>query len=493
MQGKIFLNTRSGRKSKNGTYPLMCELTGSGKQKLFSLKMKFFEDEWDFEKEEPKKDKAKLLLVRKKKGVLGNLLLKSLDDSNITFDYIKSRLNELSVKKGSDLSIKKHGGLDFIEFGFQYSNEKRQLVSDKKGKKEGNSRVYDNALNQFAKTISKIDVLELDYSILVKFKNVQLQSGNKKTTVHSYLRTLRAIYNEAMRRLKKKVDPHPFEGVFKDVIVKKNRTKKRNISKETIKILENLKGNLAKGQQEAVSLFLLQFYLGGQDLEDIYYLEKRQLSKNDRVYFIRGKLDEGGYEFDVKITEKAKDILKFLDKGKDRFLFPWRKDFKGYTNFRNRVNKNLKKVQLNYNKHIELLETRTGLKYHRIEVLPLEGYITTKVARHTFATLGSRLYVEPDLLRALMGHERDHVDTIYKDVYPEEERDKYHIEIIDTSDIEIKTKEVYNLEYFNSEYIRSWKYRYFDSIPKQDELLEEITKKKYTKPRFFKRISLIEK
>ena len=493
MQGKIFLNTRKGRQSKNGTYPLMCELTGKGIQKLFSLKMKFFIEDWDFDNEEPKKDKTKLLLVRKKKAVLGNLLLKSLDDKTITFEYIKIQLNELSLKNGADYNLKENKGLDFIEFGFQYSNEKRQLVSDKKGKKEGNSRVYDNALNQFAKTVSKIDVLDLDYSILVKFKNDQLQSGNRKTTVHTYLRTLRAVYNEAMRRLRKKVDPHPFEGAFKDVIVKRNRTKKRNISKETIKILESLKGNLAKGQQEAVSLFLLQFYLGGQDLEDIYYLEKRQLSKNDRVYFIRGKLDEGGYEFDVKITDKAKEILKFLDKGKDRFLFPWRKDFTGYTNFRNRVNKNLKKVQLNYNKHIDVLEARTGLKYHRIEVLPLEGYITTKVARHTFATLGSRLYVEPDLLRALMGHERDHVDTIYKDVYPEEERDKHHAEIIDTSEIEIKTKEVYNLEYFNSEYVRSWKYRYFDSIPKQEELLEEITKKKYTKPRFFKRISLIEK
>lgn len=42
MQGRIFLDTRKNQQRKNGSYPLICSLTGRGKQIPFSLKMNFF-------------------------------------------------------------------------------------------------------------------------------------------------------------------------------------------------------------------------------------------------------------------------------------------------------------------------------------------------------------------------------------------------------------------------------------------------------------------
>ncbi|WP_236551494.1 Arm DNA-binding domain-containing protein [Tenacibaculum maritimum] len=78
------MNTREGQQLKNGAYPLICELTGNGKQKSFSLKMKFLDEEWNYEKQEPKKDKVKILIVRRKKSLLDNLLIKSIDDPKIT-------------------------------------------------------------------------------------------------------------------------------------------------------------------------------------------------------------------------------------------------------------------------------------------------------------------------------------------------------------------------------------------------------------------------
>ena len=50
--------------------------------------------------------------------------------------------------------------------------------------------------------------------------------------------------------------------------------------------------------------------------------------------------------------------------------------------------------------------------------------------RHTFATLGKFERIEEDLLRELMGHERNDVDMIYKDKYPEAERDAAQLKII---------------------------------------------------------------
>jgi integrase len=164
--------------------------------------------------------------------------------------------------------------------------------------------------------------------------------------------------------------------------------------------------------QRAADLFLLMFYFGGQDLKDIYYLEQSQIN-NGRIYFQRGKLSGNGYEFDLKITKKAQIILdKYTVAGK--YVFAWRKDFAGYKHFRDNLRRSFDKLQ----------------ELTKIQVLPMGGELRIKVARHTFATIGKQLFVETDLLRELMGHERDDVDTIYKDKYPQEVRDLAQLKII---------------------------------------------------------------
>ena len=65
-----------------------------------------------------------------------------------------------------------------------------------------------------------------------------------------------------------------------------------------------------------------------------------------------------------------------------------------------------------------------------IEVMPLGGNLGVKVARHTFANIAKNLFLEPDLIRELMGHERDDVDNYYKDRFPEKVRDEALFKII---------------------------------------------------------------
>ena len=169
---------------------------------------------------------------------------------------------------------------------------------------------------------------------------------------------------------------------------------------------------VAYSHQRAVDLWLLMFYFGGQDLKDIYYLENSQINKG-RVYFMRGKLAGSGYQFDLKIVLKAEKIIdKYRVSGK--YVFPWKKDFDSYKSFRDNLRRSFDFIQKKYN----------------IEVLPLGGPIRVKVARHTFATIGKQLFIDSDLLRELMGHERNDVDTIYKDKFPEKVRDEAHLQII---------------------------------------------------------------
>ena len=166
--------------------------------------------------------------------------------------------------------------------------------------------------------------------------------------------------------------------------------------------------------QRAIDFSLLQFYLCGVDLVDLYMLKVENLVNENRVIFTRRKLGDKAYEFDMLLPEKAKAVIKKYQASEGEYVFPWRKDHMGYKTFRNNHNRNLKIVQ----------------KRLKIDLLPKNDNLTTKVMRHTFATLGKFARIEEDLLRELMGHERNDIDTVYKDKYPESERDAAQIKII---------------------------------------------------------------
>ncbi|TVZ55636.1 integrase-like protein [Lutibacter sp. Hel_I_33_5] len=393
MKCRIFLDTRTANLRKNG-YPIVASVSLSGKRKFISLKKYSFLEDWNLKTELPKTDKRLSILIQKKRLLLEELEYSSFDGKQITFDDIKDLLFG-------------NANIQMVDFYLFYN---QFLGGLKENNKLASYDIYTTALNQLKKFRAVLLFSDLSYSLLTEFKNWQLELGNSKNTIHTYLRKYRAVYNEAVRK-KVITDTKPFSGVFKGVTVKSNRTKKRNISKGSIVLLETAKF-LTKAQQRSVDFWLLMFYFGGQDLKDVYFLKNKYVAK-DRVFFVRGKLDDGGYQFDLKITPAARKIIKKYNVPGE-YLFGWRKDYKGYKTFYNNLRQDLIDVQ----------------KKLEIEVLPLGGNLSVKVARHTFGTLGKRLFIDPDLLRELMGHERDDVDTIYKDTHPQEVRDEAHLKII---------------------------------------------------------------
>jgi len=293
---------------------------------------------------------------------------------------------------------------------YQFANG---LIADLKARgKYANAQIYENVTGQLKKLKPQLNFEDINYNTLRDFKNHKLEGGAKNSTVHNYLRTLRAIYNEGVL-IGLTEDLQPFKNVFKGITVRKNRTKKKYLSIDSIKTLENCEG-LPPGQQFTLDLFLLQFYFGGQDFIDVYHLRTDQL-KNNRVYFERKKIGERGYEFDLSIIDKAQQLLNKY-KPEDGFVFPGRKDFKGFENIRRR-----------YQKNLTVIQKKTGIK-----VQPKNENLGIKVARYTFANRAKNLHIEEDIIRELMGHERNEIDTIYKDKYPQKIRDAAHLQIVTT-------------------------------------------------------------
>jgi hypothetical protein len=272
----------------------------------------------------------------------------------------------------------------------------------------GNCKVYENVKNQMQPFFGDVAVQRVDYEVLMRFRNYQLGIGNSRSTVHLYLRTIRAMYNKALL-LYKLHDAKPFEGVFTSLKQKSFSSKKKYLDREMFQKLESL--DLKSEKQKYVDLFLLQFYFGGCDLIDIYYLDKKQVRRG-RVNFERTKTNTGT-RIDLKIHPKAAAILAKFENETD-YILPFKKDRAVYETFRRTYQRALVYVQ----------------KAHEIEIEPTGGPIGVKVARHTFATLGKNLLIETDILRELMGHERDEVDNYYKDKYPQDMRDEALFKII---------------------------------------------------------------
>ena len=327
-----------------------------------------------------------------------------------------SFISDVDVAFGELFKIS-NDGIEFIVFANSLILE-MELLADNFGRKNdissrnkllGNVKVYQNVINQAESFLKHKLVIDIDYTILMQFRNYQLGNGNKKLTVHQYLRTLRAIYNKAILRYGI-IDKKPFMGVFDGLNSKSYQNKKKSISKEDIWILEQVK--LKGAKQQYLNLFLLQFYFGGCDLIDLYYMKKHQV-KNGRIYFERGKTNTG-LLIDLAVHEKAAALLTYFN-NESEWLIPGKKEKKSYETYRGRYAKTLIEVQNECN----------------IAVLPTGGNLGSKVARHSFATIAKNLNIEPDLIRELMGHERDEVDNYYKDKYPEKVRDEALYKIID--------------------------------------------------------------
>ena len=242
MKAKLYLDVRKSSLRKNG-FPIVVSLNMKGKRKLVTLKHYSFDTDWDFDLQQPLKDKRLLLYVKKKRLRLDELVFESQTGVTTSLESVKRILLGQS-EIVSDMT--------FYEFFNLFISE---LIEEGRS---GNAAAYKTAKEQLQKFRLQVEFSEIDYSLLQDFKHSRIALGNSKNTIHTYLRKYRAVYNEAVRRKLIK-DQQPFVGVFKGITVKSNRTKKKHISKDSIRLLENLV-DLPIAQQRAVDLWLLQFY-----------------------------------------------------------------------------------------------------------------------------------------------------------------------------------------------------------------------------------------
>ena len=246
---------------------------------------------------------------------------------------------------------------------------------------KGNVNANNNALNQFKKFFPNIKFNEVDYNKLMTFRKHYENAGASRKTIQHYLSHLKAMYNRGIRKYNLD-DKMPFKNTMDNLKVKSFDSKKKYLDIKDIARFENYETHML-ARRRYMDIFLLQFYFGGCDLTDLYFLKETALFK-DRIIIQRSKTEQ---VTNLKVHPKARQIIDKYKAADGDWLFPWGKSTREYSTFAH-----------SYRMSLIAMQKDLG-----IQVLPTGGNIGIKVARHTFGNRAKQLMIDTDIIRELMG------------------------------------------------------------------------------------------
>ena len=381
---------------KDNSHPLMLRITNGAKRKYYSIGISLHKSQWD-----KKKNTAK--------------------GSTIEIKKIKLIISDLEARSIQEIYQQSQGvgNLDLIHFeekifgkktkGMVLSFFKTTIDILIKSGKSGNANAYKNTFGVFSKFRKGKDLLftELNYREIKKFENFLLERGLSTNGISFHMRTLRALFNRAIKEDITSKDIYPFDKYS----IKKEKTKHRALSIEEMSSIKNFNTKGVYMLQLAKDYFMFSFYMRGISFIDIAYLKVNNIHKG-RLDYKRAKT--GGI-FNIEMPDEAIEIIKRYNdlSKKDSYIFPAIKSkenlYKEYKNALRLTNKKLKIIG-------ELVNCS----------IPLTSY----VARHSWATIAKRAGMPTPIIGESLGHGTEEVTQIYLDSFENKVLDEANKNII---------------------------------------------------------------
>jgi len=391
---KLLLYTH--KNLKDGSYPILLSILKDRKRRTISTGYSATIGQWSKDKntvnaKHPHADKIKGVL--KKKLMTAEKVILDLDDKGkpYTVDDIADAL-QIDKKPSS-----------FKEYS-EY-----QIERMKNAGQHGNSRVYNDAKNAFLDFVDKkdIDFKNVTGRLLEQFRQELLERGVKINSISVYLRTIRAIYNKAIKDdiVSEKFYP------FKNFKIKTERTQKRALTKESITRIKDLDLSSKPAHELARDIFLFSFFNRGMNYIDICYLKHENLI-SERIRYRRHKT---GQTISIGLTSQAQTIIdKYISISKGEYIFPLVKPGNEYNSYRTGIralNRKLKDIG---------------------EEVEVDIQLTSYVARHSWATIAKRSGISTAIISEGLGHDSEQTTQIYLDSFEDKVLDEANDLIIDS-------------------------------------------------------------
>ena len=397
------------RPKKDNTYPIMLRLTKSGKRKYVSLGVSVKEENWDFNKNIPKRncpDRDTILSVIEKRTAeyraqINEFMVENKDYTLETLvQRAESSVRNMTVGNYLDLFISQLAKENRLGYAESFKGLKSSLL------------LYCKSLD--------IKFSAIDNQWLKGYELHLKKEGKARNTIGIRFRSLRALYNKAIADEVVKKDYYPFD-TFR-VSQFHEQTKKRAIKREDIKRIIDLDLRTITNYRSPYlelgrDLFVFSYLSCGINLADMARIRYADIF-NGRLQYHRKKTNK---LITCKLQEPALKIIEKYRKEKvtpEDYIFPIldRKVHKTETQIRDKIRKANKAT----NKALHKIEEKLGL--------PIE--LTTYVARHSFATVLKRSGVSISIISESLGHSSEKVTQIYLDSFDNEQIDNAMLNLL---------------------------------------------------------------
>lgn len=373
----------------NGESPIMLRICKGGKRTMKSLGISVHARYWDFAANQPKRNCPN-------RNYIQQVILRAVGECNalvLSKEAMQEEFTPRTLVHESKEEIRAQSVEEFYV----------KLIADLKAQGAvGTAYAYQNSygvLRSFNKgraltyTFGTIDAVFLE-----KFEGWMRSKGNKETTLSFQMRTLRAMFNRAIKAKIVSREKNPFNE-YK--ISKFNtRTPKRALSKaDMMKIIDADCSQGKEIEQFAHDIFVFSYLCGGISFVDIANLTPANIA-DGRLIYHRQKTHGA---INVPLSEKAKAIIGKYDSHCEQagYLFPILDERVHITPLqkKNRVHKMCSRV------NVALRNIAKRLK--------IKATVTTYVARHSFATVLKKSGVNIGIISEALGHHSLKTTQIY--------------------------------------------------------------------------------
>lgn len=398
MNTNIILSLDTRRAKKGGVYPLVLRLGHNGKTVAIPTGYDLKEKDWNEEQRIVKPSYGGVSSVAR----LNNLLqAKKKEASDIIVKLDEAgQLRGMSVLEVKQCIVRKNEGGSFFSFAEQVIEEMRK--ANRHGTADINAEVL-GILKTYHGS-SSLTFENINYKFLTKFETHHIAKGNSLNGLAVYMRTIRAIYNKAIKAKIIDKDLYPFD----DYKIKTQPTQKRALNREVLQKI--IKIDIAPEHRffDVRNYFLASYMMYGMNYADMAHLKKESLA-GGRVNYRRKKSRK---LYDIKIVPQLEAILSHymnLNPESD-YVFPILKRDNTFDQ-----HKDVKWARKRYNKKLKELAQFCGI----------DENLTSYVSRHTFATLASIQEIPVAAISSMLGHGSIKTTEVYLKGLPTNMLDDY--------------------------------------------------------------------
>lgn len=399
----FFHDTRRG----DGQFPVVLRISHRQQCSHIGTGIKLAPDQWNGEMvvNHPAEKSLNDFLTTKRTMVEAALLKFGLTNNLNKFTAAQLKV----VAESGGETAEKSMGHSFVKF-FQKCIEKKE--------KRKTILSYETSLKKLGEADPLLDTRtfeDIDEVYIENIDSTWKSAGLSTNSRAVYFRNIRSVVNDAID------EKLTTTYAFRKFSIKKEPTKKRNLSVEELRMLRDYP-IVNEFQQKYRDIFMLCFYLRGINAVDLFGLKKSNI-RLGRINYIRSKT---GKPYSVKIEPEAKALLDKY-KGKDYLIdvcdgAKTKKEFDGkYEGFLQRMDRGLKKIGP---------YTRSGLGGKK-KIDPILPFLSQYWCRHTCATLMDELGYSNEIIACSLGHEHGNPTTNIYIEYNEKKVDEANRALID--------------------------------------------------------------